>query len=65
MDIMRPMTELCSWITKPIKPGDEKVLISRYRRQMELYRDALEKMTGKKVVKCLLYSFSLSETIEC
>ena len=26
---------------------------------------ALEKMTGKKVVKCLLYSFSLSETIEC
>ena len=61
MDIMRPMTELCLWI----KPGDEKVLISRYRRQMELYRDALEKMTGKKVVKCLLYSFSLSETIEC
>ncbi len=48
-----------------VSTGDEKVLISRYRRQMELYRDALEKMTGKKVVKCLLYSFSLSETIEC
>ena len=56
---------LMDYKTDSLKPGDEKVLISRYRRQMELYRDALEKMTGKKVVKCLLYSFSLSETIEC
>ena len=56
---------LMDYKTDSLKQGDEKVLISRYRRQMELYRDALEKMTGKKVVKCLLYSFSLSETIEC
>lgn len=29
---------LMDYKTDSLKPGDEKVLISRYRRQMELYR---------------------------
>lgn len=56
---------LMDYKTDSLKPGKEKELVERYGRQMQLYRDALEKMTGKKVIKCLLYSFSLSEIIEC
>ncbi|GHU41306.1 ATP-dependent helicase/nuclease subunit A [Clostridia bacterium] len=38
-------------------------LIGRYRIQMELYQEALERATGKKVKERILYSFGLQEEI--
>lgn len=56
---------LMDYKTDSLKPGEEKKLADRYRMQMELYRKALEGMTGQKVVRCVLYSFSLGKEIEC
>ncbi len=42
---------------------DPAELWERYRGQLELYRDALEQSTGKKVKECLLYSFYLDRTV--
>lgn len=56
---------LMDYKTDSLKPGEEEKLIERYRMQMELYRKALEGMTGKKVLRCVLYSFSLGIEIEC
>lgn len=46
----------------PYDSGEE-ILISRYRRQLELYADAIEKVTGKKVADCYIYSVSLDRAI--
>ncbi len=42
---------------------DPAALWARYREQLELYRFALERCTGKKVRECLLYSFDLNEIV--
>ena len=39
-------------------------LESRYRKQLELYKTAVEQTTGKPVLKCLIYSIYLCETLE-
>ena len=44
-------------ITKP------EELINRYRTQMDYYKEALEKLTGRKVKERILYSFALNEEI--
>ncbi len=54
---------LMDYKTDSLKPGEEDKLIQRYRTQMELYREALESMTGKRVKECVLYSFSLQKEI--
>ena len=41
----------------------EKELTERYQMQMNLYQEALEKATGKKVKEKLLYSFKLQKVI--
>lgn len=56
---------LMDYKTDALQPGEEGTLVERYRKQMELYREALEGMTGKKVVRSVLYSFSLGKEIEC
>lgn len=56
---------LMDYKTDSLKPGEENKLVERYRTQMDLYRKALEGMTGKKVERCVLYSFSLGKEIEC
>ena len=38
--------------------------IERYGKQLEYYKKALEKITGKRVLKAYIYSFKLKETIE-
>ena len=43
---------------------DEEELISRYEKQLKLYRLAVEKNYGKPVKKCLIWSFWLSKEIE-
>lgn len=41
----------------------EVELIERYKEQMELYQKAIEKATHKKVIKRVLYSFSLGKEV--
>lgn len=43
---------------------ETKELIHRYKTQMEYYKKALERVMGKEVKECLLYSFYLQETID-
>lgn len=38
--------------------------IERYGKQLEYYKKAIEKITGKQVLKSYIYSFKLKETIE-
>ena len=52
---------LVDYKTDAIKePAD---LIHRYATQVEYYREALEKLTGRKVKECILYSFALNKAI--
>ena len=41
----------------------EKELISRYQVQLDYYAEALERLTGKKVVEKIIYSFALGKEI--
>lgn len=41
----------------------EEILISRYRRQLELYAGAINKVTGKQVADCYIYSVALDKAI--
>ena len=43
---------------------DSKILIDRYRNQLEYYRLSLEVITGRKVKNTYIYSFSLDSCIE-
>ncbi len=56
---------LMDYKTDSLQPGEEQKLVERYQTQMDLYRRALEEITGKKVWRCVLYSFSLNQAIEC
>lgn len=53
---------LLDYKTDRIRQGKE--LADRYRAQIELYRKAIERATGKKVKEQLLYSFCLNEVVE-
>lgn len=54
---------LLDYKTDRLEPGGEPLLAKRYQVQMDFYKKALERITGKKVTKCLLYSFSLQKSI--
>ncbi|MCR4956339.1 MAG: helicase-exonuclease AddAB subunit AddA [Lachnospiraceae bacterium] len=65
IDVFMEKTEgivLVDYKTDRVKSGEE--LIKRYRKQMELYKEALEKSKGKKVIRVVLYSFALGEIID-
>lgn len=47
--------------TDRVKSGKE--LVDRYEKQLELYAQALEQITGKKVKECIIYSVALGESI--
>ena len=53
---------LLDYKTDRIRTGKE--LAERYRAQIQLYKSAIERATGKKVKEQLLYSFCLSEVVE-
>jgi ATP-dependent helicase/nuclease subunit A len=38
-------------------------LLDRYKKQLDLYQEALERATGKRVKEKILYSFGLQEEI--
>ena len=41
----------------------EKILVERYKKQLELYCDAMEKITGREIGGCYIYSVSLGKEI--
>ena len=43
--------------------GKAEELIHRYETQVEYYKEALERLTGKRVKETILYSFALNEAI--
>ena len=45
------------------KKDGEALLIERYSKQLELYKIALERMTGKTVKEKIIYSFGLGKEI--
>lgn len=52
---------LLDYKTDDVKTKEE--LIRRYEKQLEVYADALEQMTGKRVKERRMYSFALGEEI--
>ena len=52
---------LLDYKTDRVSSGQE--LVNRYRAQMELYQEAIERALGKPVKEKLLYSFRLGETV--
>lgn len=52
---------LVDYKTDAVKTPQE--LIARYQMQMDLYQEALCRITGKKVKERLIYSFRLRETV--
>ena len=42
--------------------GDEEAIAERYKKQMELYKEGIERSTGKKVKECLCYLFEAETT---
>lgn len=50
--------------TDHVEPDNgEEILTKRYQRQLELYRDALSQITGKRVKECVIYSVSMDREI--
>ncbi len=41
----------------------EEILVARYAKQLELYAKAIEKVTGKSVADCYIYSVALDKEI--
>lgn len=52
---------LLDYKTDKVETGSE--LSERYKRQMELYQEAIERALGKPVKERILYSFCLGETV--
>lgn len=52
---------LFDYKTDYVKTGEE--LIKRYEKQLRLYAEALEQLTGKRVKERIIYSFVLGEEI--
>ena len=55
---------LLDYKTDNVKPGEEAVLISRHKDQLNLYKKALENGLNKKVDKVYIYSTTLGKQIE-
>ena len=54
---------LLDYKTDYVEEGNEEELIERYKMQIKYYRDALEKITGKKVKESYLYLFYIDKTV--
>ena len=48
---------------KTDRVSHEDVLVARYAKQLELYRDAITAITGKEVAACHIYSVALDKDI--
>ena len=55
---------LVDYKTDYVEKGKEEVLIEKYKKQLELYKRALEESLNRKVNKCYIYSVYLEKEIE-
>lgn len=55
---------LMDYKTDKVKPGQENLLVERYRTQMLYYMDTLEQLTGLKVTEMYIYSYALDKEIQ-
>ena len=44
--------------------SDVEVLVARYRDQLSVYKEAIEKITDKKVKESFIYSFNLNSEVK-
>lgn len=56
---------LLDYKTDYVKAGNEMDLIDKYKKQLDLYRQALESALQRKVDKVYIYSVYLGKEIEC
>lgn len=51
--------------TDHVEPDDARdILVKRYEKQLRLYADAVEQISGVKVKECIIYSVSVSREIK-
>ena len=55
---------LLDYKTDYVEEGKVDEIIERYRTQLKYYKDALEKITEKRVKESYLYLFSIDEEIK-
>lgn len=55
---------LVDYKTDYVESGEEQKLVEKYRKQLELYKIALEQSLNKKVSKTIIYSVYLCKTLE-
>ena len=55
---------LVDYKTDYVEKGKENELVEKYRKQLEIYRKALEQALGKNVDKCYIYSVYLEKLIK-
>ena len=55
---------LLDYKTDYVEVGNEDEIVLRYKNQMKYYRNALEKITGKKVKETYLYLFALDKEVK-
>ena len=56
---------LLDYKTDYVGDRSDQDLIDRYKVQLDLYKRAIEDISGKKVVKKYLYMFSAGRLLEC
>lgn len=55
---------LLDYKTDYVEDGKENILVEKYKKQLEIYKKALEEATDKKVYKTFIYSIYLNKEIE-
>ena len=55
---------LLDYKTDNIKPGEVNTVQKRHKVQMDIYKNALQKITGKNVIQSIIYVLSTGEEIE-
>ena len=55
---------LLDYKTDFVHEGFEEDLVKKYAKQLDLYKEALEKISGKKVKESYIYSFSANKAIQ-
>ena len=55
---------LLDYKTDYVEEANEEEIVDRYRLQLKYYKDALEKITGKRVKESYLYLFGLDKEIK-
>jgi ATP-dependent helicase/nuclease subunit A len=55
---------LIDYKTDYVDPGNKTEIINKYKKQLDLYSNALQKLTGKKVKEKYIYLFGIDEEVK-